>query len=70
MTLSTCRTVSTEEVKRFAEEKARSLGIQDLLSMGGGWANPNLRTVPLPADDIKLRNHQLHLRIGDSAGDM
>jgi hypothetical protein len=70
MTLSTCRTVSTEEVKRFAEEMAQTLGIQDLLSMESGWANPNLRTVPLPADDAKLRNQQMRLRIGGGAGDL
>lgn len=67
MTLSTISTVSTEEVKRFAEEMAKELGISDLLQMEC-WAHPHLKSVALDEGPLKLRNTQLRLRLGEKEG--
>lgn len=65
MTVSTISTVSTEEVKRFAEEMAKELGIADLLRMEC-WAHPHLKAVELDEGPLKLRNTQLRMRIGEN----
>jgi len=61
MTSSTT-TVSAGEVKRFAEEKARELGLTELLHMES-WAHPNQGRGPRPEPLCALRNRQLHLQI-------
>lgn len=61
MTTSTCSTVSTEEVKRYAEQMAQELGLTDLLHMEL-WATPNLRDLTIPENLCKMRNSQLRLR--------
>ncbi|MFD2168617.1 hypothetical protein [Tumebacillus lipolyticus] len=61
MTTSTCRTVSTEEVKRFTEKMAQEVGLADLLQMEL-WATPNLRELTVPDSLSKMRNSQLRLR--------
>ena len=64
MTVSTISTVSTEEVKRFAEEMAQELGIADLLGMEI-WAHPHLKPAPITEGPLTLRNNQLRLRVGE-----
>jgi hypothetical protein len=61
MTTSTCSTVSTEEVKRFAERMAQELCRTDLLHMEL-WATPNLRDLTIPEHICKMRNGQLQMR--------
>jgi len=65
MTSSTISTVSTEEVQRFAQEMAETLGLTHFLQMES-WANPNMRHVPLPDTCSSMRNNQLRLRAGNS----
>ena len=62
MTTSTCSTVSTEEVTRFAAEMAEQLGLTRLLGPES-WADPHARPVPLPDSPCKLRNSHLRLRL-------
>ncbi|HEU4965830.1 MAG TPA: hypothetical protein VFV52_18625 [Bacilli bacterium] len=66
MTSSTCRTVSTEEVQRFAAEMAQQIGLTGLLQMEG-WANPNLRQLPLPNNLCSLRNQQVRSTISQKS---
>ncbi|ASS75280.1 hypothetical protein CIG75_09970 [Tumebacillus algifaecis] len=61
MTSSTCSTVSTEEVKRFAEQMAQELGLTELLHMEL-WATPNLCNLTIPDSLCQMRNSQLRLR--------
>jgi hypothetical protein len=64
MTRSTISTVSTEEVKRFAEKMAQEIGVADLLQMET-WAHPHLRTPLIDMGVLKPRNSILRLRVGE-----
>jgi hypothetical protein len=64
---TSCRTVSTEEVKRFAEQMAEQVGLTHLLHMEV-WASPSSQALPVPERFCAPRHAQLHARmLGRSA---
>jgi len=56
------KTVSAEEVLRYAEQKARELGLTDLLRLES-WAHPLHGDHALPDKIDQLRNRHMRLQI-------